>query len=120
MNTTRVFLRRLIGPAILLAVVMTIGSCGKGPKPPLELLEWKLKPNEMTKILYLEGKVKNNTGATVSTARIKFDLLDGNGNAVGTSEAVCMDLAEDGIWNFRDLVGNEAVKSVRLVELKIE
>lgn len=75
-----------------------------GPKEELQVVNFELQKNQGTSLVYVTGKVKNNSDVQHTSVRVDFKLFDSSGKQVGMTSDYIMILDPKQEWDFKALV----------------
>ncbi|MGV3754623.1 MAG: FxLYD domain-containing protein [Verrucomicrobiota bacterium] len=85
-----------------------------GPKDDLQVLNYELQKNQGTSLVYVTGKVKNNTDVQHTSVRVDFKLFDAAGKQIGNASDYIMILDAKQEWEFKALVVEPEVAKVEV------
>lgn len=85
-----------------------------GPKSDLEVVNYELQKMKDTSLVYVVGKVKNNSDAQQTSVRVDFKLLDSAGKQIGNASDYIMILEPKQEWEFKALVVEADVAKVEV------
>jgi hypothetical protein len=85
-----------------------------GPKDDLQVLNYELEKNQGTSLVYVTGKVKNNTDVQHTSVRVDFKLFDAAGKQIGNASDYIMILDAGQEWPFKALVVEPEVAKVEV------
>jgi hypothetical protein len=85
-----------------------------GPKDDLQVLNYELQKNQGTALVYVTGKVKNNTDVQHTSVRVDFKLFDASGKQIGNASDYIMILDAKQEWEFKALVVEPEVSKVEV------
>lgn len=75
-----------------------------GPKEDLQVVSFELQKNQGTSLVYVTGKLKNNSDVQHTSVRVDFKLLDNSGKQIGNASDYIMILDPQQEWEFKALV----------------
>jgi len=75
-----------------------------GPKEDLQVVNFELQKNQGTSLVYVTGKLKNNSDVQHTSVRVDFKLLDASGKQIGNASDYIMILDAQQEWEFKALV----------------
>lgn len=85
-----------------------------GPKEELQVVSFELQKNQGTSLVYVTGKVKNNTDVQHTSVRVDFKLFDASDKQIGNASDYIMILEPKQEWDFKALVVEPEVARVEV------
>jgi predicted RNA-binding Zn-ribbon protein involved in translation (DUF1610 family) len=85
-----------------------------GPKVELEVVSYELQKNQGTSLVYVTGKVRNNTDIQHTSVRVDFKLFDAADKQIGNASDYIMILEPKQEWDFKALVVEPEVAKVEV------
>ncbi|HEY1174112.1 MAG TPA: FxLYD domain-containing protein [Verrucomicrobiae bacterium] len=85
-----------------------------GAKEDLQVVNYELQKNQGTSLVYVTGKLKNNTEAQHTSVRVDFKLFDSAGKQIGIAGDYIMILEPKSEWEFKALVVEPEVTKVEV------
>jgi hypothetical protein len=83
----------------------------------LNLVNWQWdNSNQFSR--YLVGSIRNDSNRNITFISIEFELLDDQGNKVGSAEDLINSLSPGETWKFRAMAGPETASRAQLSSLK--